>query len=86
MAVLIPADYEQDMKTVNPKNGENFSLDELQGFVGGLIEIVDYDGEIIMVVNKEGKGVLPMNRRASQILGWDWVAGDVILCRSDEVR
>ena len=38
MAILIDTDGEE--KEVSPKNGDKFSLEELQGFVGGQIQIV----------------------------------------------
>ena len=71
---------------VKPTNGTDFSLEELQGFVGGYIEIVYLDSERIMVVNEEGIiNDLPFNEKASSIVG-QLIAGDVLVCKSEEVR
>ena len=40
---------------VNPSNGDYFSLDELQAFVGGYIEVIHVVGDLLMIVNEEGK-------------------------------
>ena len=45
-------------ETVAPKNKKYFTLQELQGFVGGYIEIVflfAISDSLVMVVNEEGK-------------------------------
>ena len=59
------------MTPVEPQNGKDFQLEELNRFVGGYIEIIrplDIPGHI-MVINEEGKlKGLPFNPMASQIL------------------
>ena len=78
---------------VTPKNGTDFSLEEMQGVVGGLIEIIDTpDGKQIMVLNEEGKlEDLPFNMIATGIavkdfgLVGDYIAGDVLVCPSEMV-
>lgn len=68
---------------VKPENGTSFSLEELQGFVGGYIQILnrlkraDFNGGVffkvrpdthIMVINEEGKNDdLPFNSIATNI-------------------
>ena len=53
---------------IEPANGHDFTLEELQQYVGGLIEIVEMPtpGQI-MVVNEEflynGSSINPMQRR-----------------------
>ena len=71
--------------------GDAFSLEELQKYVGGLIEVVPLDGHTVMVVNEEGKlNGLPVNRAATDIyetfnhIG-DFIVGDVVLCYSEEI-
>src|SRR4051812_47856736 len=65
MAKLIRADGSQEDRT--PANGLYFTLEELQGFVGGLIEMIDL-GEGMMVLNEEGKLIsLPFNPKATRI-------------------
>lgn len=71
---------------VQPKNGTDYSLEELQGFVGGYIEIVYLNNDRIMVVNEEGIiENLPFNEKASNIVR-QLIAGDVLVCKSDEVK
>lgn len=40
---------------VSPKNGDKFTLEELQGFVGGLIEIINLSPKSMFVINDNGK-------------------------------
>ena len=42
-------------KEVSPKNGSDFSLEEMQGIVGGYIQMLYLDNGELMVVNEEGK-------------------------------
>ena len=90
-AILIKSDGEA--KGVVPANGGDFTLEELQGFVGGLIEIVTLSNNVIMVVNEEGKGVLPPNPTATiiaktqnAIFPFDYIAGDALMCPSGMVK
>lgn len=77
---------------VKAKNGRDFSLEELQSFVGGYIEIIQLDDEYIMVVNEEGKLIgLPTNENATcmlaEIFGMvNYIVGDVIICKSKFVK
>ena len=76
-----------ETKEVHPKNGTDYSLEELQGFVGGFIEIVRVDDDRIMVVNEEGKlNGLPINGDASKLYGRETIVGDVLVCKREEVR
>lgn len=53
MATLIKTDGTQTV--VQPKNGTDFKLEELQTFVGGYIEILhSRSDDTIMVINEEG--------------------------------
>jgi len=71
---------------IAPKNGSDFKLDELQGYVGGYIEVVQVAGNRLMVLNEEGKmHNLPMNDIATTLFhqthpGFDYVVGDVVVC------
>lgn len=78
------------MKPVKPMNGKYYTLVELQGYVGGLIETLSV-GNKTLVIDEEGKikGKLP-NRIAT---GWivqdgyhDWIAGDALLISNDHMR
>lgn len=53
---------------VSPKNGKKFTLQELQGFVGGYIEPIRLKDGRIMLVNEEGRlKKLQPNRKATNI-------------------
>lgn len=76
-----------------PKNGTDFSLEELQKAVDGLIEIVNLKNGEIMVVNEEGKFTKQLNPCATfiahmhkAIAANDYIAGDVVFCPSEMVK
>lgn len=80
---------------VEPKNGTDFSLEELQAIVGGYIEILHTnDDNKIIVVNEEGKvNDLEVNRNATvgalavgAISIYDYIAGDALFCDDNQVR
>lgn len=81
---------------VEPNNGTDFSLEEMNEIVGGYIEIVWFhDGsDNIMVLNEEGKiEGLPYNHQATIIAQQgkaisltDNIVGDVLLCHKDQVK
>ena len=76
---------------IEPKNGTDFSLKELQTIVGGSIEVVPLCDERIMVVNEEGKiHRLPLNVRAMCIVNGEGIAdtivGNVLICHSSMVK
>lgn len=79
---------------VVPENGTDFSLSELQGFVGGYIKIrplLGIHSGSILVLNEEGKlRGLPFNRTATFLYQVsygvnDFIVGDVLLCESNQV-
>lgn len=81
MALLILADGHYDV--IKPKNGKFFSLEELQEFVGGMIEYIGphrlvratlgsgllrVTNQTLMVINEEGKlNNLPVNELATSL-------------------
>lgn len=78
---------------VEPKNGKDFSLEELQQYVGGYIQIVDL-GKECLVINEEGKlHNLPINITATNIahdagalfLG-DYIVGNVLRCDRKQIK
>ena len=80
-----------NVSEVEPKNGINFSLEELQQFVGGYIEIVPIKNGRFMVVNEEGKlSNLPFNLLASaeynEIVRGDSIVGDALICPSSMIK
>lgn len=52
---------------VQPKNGTDFQLEELQAVVEGYIQIVRLDNDKVMVVNEEGKFQCEWNGAATTI-------------------
>lgn len=53
---------------VAPKFGNSFTLEELQEYVGGYIEIVRLTDKYLMVVNEEGRLLnLPFNHEATDV-------------------
>lgn len=76
-----------------PKNGKYFTLSELQAVVSGLIEIICLEDNKIMIINEEGKlKGLGMNHIATNIFldsfpfSFDFIAGDVLVCDSKQIR
>lgn len=89
-AKIIYPDKESEDYT--PKNCTTFELEEMQGIVEGLIEIVHLNDGRLMIVNGEGllKG-LPVNIEATNILRRDhsttqYIVGNAIVCESDMVE
>jgi len=96
MALLMKIDGTQE--TVTPARGETFSLKELQGYVGGHIELVWlYSGEEttgLLVVNEEGMRLeLAPNWQATErarergfVNPWGLpILGDVLVCGLEEI-
>jgi hypothetical protein len=75
--------YKTDGTTeeVEAKNGKDFSLEELQKYVGGYIEVVNLNTKLIMIVNEEGKlNNLPLNERATTMfINFQHKVNDVIV-------
>ena len=81
-----------DVSDVEPRNGRDFSLGELQGYVGGYIEIVQLNDGRYMVVNENGLSEgLPLNPLATAILqettGDDnFIVGNALICDPEQVK
>lgn len=76
---------------VTPSNGTDFSLEELQGFVGGYIEIIRLGDNRLVIVNEEGKLLgLPMNIFVTNIIQsagrQDIIVENVLICDLDKVK
>lgn len=73
-----------------PKNGTDFSLEELNEIVGGYIEVIrTINDNQIMVLNEEGKlKHLPVNQRATALYPnlADIIVGDVLVCDRSMVK
>jgi hypothetical protein len=93
MAMLLSTDG-HGIRWIQPTNGRrSFTLQELQAYVGGYIEVVPTPVVVIgghpsyLVVNEDGKQAqLPYNHTATVLLHLaggmptDYVVGDVVLC------
>lgn len=86
MAILVKTDG--TIISVEPKNGTDFSLEELQGFVGGHIEIVRYSDSQILICNEEGRiKNLPTNWGMMAVANSvGWIHGDVLVCPASQVE
>lgn len=85
-ATLIKTDGTQ--VAVAPGHGDKFTLEELQDFVGGYIELAYKDEDMLIICNEEGKlHGLPINVVATTLwhekASWsygDYLVGDVLVC------
>lgn len=91
MATLIKADGTRT--EIQPKNGTDFKLEELQEYVDGYIEIVNLRNGEILVINEDGKDRYDTNKDATELahqhhalFPGDYIDGDVALCKDEEVQ
>lgn len=90
MATIVKTDGSK--VNVEPKNGNDFKLAELQSIVGGYIEIIYLPDGKIMVLNEEGKlDGLEVNIQATLLYQAayrvdDFIVGDVLICESEQVK
>lgn len=84
-----------EVREISPLNGSEFTLEELQGFVGGYIEIVSLDDDTIMCVNEDGKFLSSCqpNRLATEIahshnaiMEEDYICGCALVCPARMIR
>lgn len=72
---------------VEPKNGKDFKLKELQEIVHGYIELVILSPTEYMVVNEEGHLIsLPLNLSATILYKKDLIVGDVLICNKSQIK
>lgn len=90
MAIWIDVTGEQ--QEVRPEGGRaSFSLQELQAYVGGYIQIIPLEPGNHMVIHEEGKYTLPLNQAATRraqdyIFPWDpGIHGNVLICTTREL-
>ena len=80
MALLLHANGRA--REVAPADGRTFTLEELQAFVGGYIELVYLraPGAAVRFVNEDGKRLgLSVNAQATALVGHLLIPGDVIV-------
>ena len=80
---------------IEPKNGTDFQLEELQAIVEGHIELVYLPNNQLMVLNEEGKIMgLPYNENATKQCSvvfcesgcFDFIVGDALICNKSEIK
>ena len=72
---------------VEPENGKDFKLKELQEIVHGYIELVDFSPSKYMVVNEEGLLIgLPLNLSATRLYNKNVIVGDVLICNKSQIK
>ena len=75
-----------EMKHTPPADQKAFKLEELQGLVGGSIEIFPTPQGNALVVNEDGRSKnLPVNLMATEIMGMA-IVGDAIMCHPSFIR
>lgn len=83
---------------VTPKNGTDFSLEEMQEIVNHngnhYIEVIYLPNDKLMIINEEGKCEhvnAPMNQKATEIFmdafgPYDIICGNVLVCDINQVQ
>lgn len=75
-----------------PANGESFTSEELQGFVGGYYELIDIGFERYMVVDADGWLAGKSKNDSATKIAQDYsplftqIVGDVLVCPKRMVR
>lgn len=80
-----------ELEGIAPADGLKFTLEEMQGYVGGPVQIVELNNGNIMAFDEEGKikgykmnfcatFIARVNRA---IFPYDYIAGDAVVCKSD---
>lgn len=82
-----------EIHEVQPKNGTDFQLEELQAAVEGYIQIIFIGPKEVMVVNEEGKFQCERNAAATilaktrkAILPDDYISGNVLVCNDNQIK
>lgn len=78
-----------EVTQVTPENGSDFTLEELQKYVNGYIEMLHIPcSQMIIVLNEEGNiNSLPPNEHATSICDYyGTLVGDVLYCHTDMVK
>ena len=89
MATLMKSNGETS--NVAPANGQEFTLAELQGYVGGYIQCLYPPDGSVLVINEDGKlNGLPLNQAATRIargriMADDFIVGDALQCSTKEM-
>ena len=83
VAILVPADGNDPLVILEPKDKKEFKLEEMQAMAGGYIEIVNLGPELVMVADEEGLCKNSrVNPRASVLAGQTIVGNVAIFDRA----
>lgn len=66
-------------RDIEPANGQTFTLDELQAFVGGYIEVVGLRDGRYMVVNEDGHRLELRPNAYASLYARQVILGDVVV-------
>lgn len=78
-----------EITDVRPKDGRYFSLEEMQGFVGGYIQMVRTPGGRFIVCDEEGifkEYALNEHATAKYAPKSDMIFGDVLICDDEFIE
>lgn len=84
--------FSGEISEVKPQRGKQFTLEELQGMVGGYIEVISTPDNRLMIMNEEGKlKGLPYNSKATELVKpflspGSYIVGDVIVCQKSYLK
>ena len=79
-------------KTIEPKNGSDFQLEEVWDLIGGYVQVIGLRGGSIMIVDEEGLWKhLPFNVEATAHVArhCDYphqIVGTALLCKNKEFK
>ena len=84
MALLLKTDNTRE--EVEPRHGREFTLRELQNYVGGYVDVVPLSDNRILIINGQGH-MLDLTANFSATLAAERsIVGDALLCRMTEVQ
>lgn len=89
MAQIIKVDG--SVVSIEPKNGKDFSLEELQNIVGGYVEIHKLKNNELMVMDEEGYFKRKhTNSKATwrfcEDVTYAIIVGDVLICNDKQIK
>ena len=76
---------------IKHNNSKDFTLEDLQQYVGGYIQLIPLQDNLVMVINEKGKLLsLPRNDKATELANFhpdfdDYIVGNVVICKSELV-
>ena len=79
-------------KTIEPKNGSDFQLEEVWDLIGGYVQVISLYADYIMLVDEDGLlKQLPLNSEAT---AWverhcdypHMIVGTALVCKSEQFK